>query len=77
MRMICKLKNLLEQHNISQIGLAQETGLSPGTVGKLARGEFTRIDENTVITLCKYFNLNSISELIEIEREPNERKEAA
>lgn len=77
MRMICKLKNLLEQHNISQIGLAQETGLSPGTVGKLARGEFTRIDENTVITLCKYFNLKSISELIEIEREPNERREVA
>lgn len=75
--MICRLKELLEKHNISQIGLAQETGLSPGTVGKLARSEFTRIDENTVIALCKYFNLNSISELIEIEWEANERKEAA
>jgi DNA-binding Xre family transcriptional regulator len=77
MRMICKLKDLLEKHNISQIGLAQETGLSPGTVGKLARGEFTRIDENTVITLCQYFDLNSISDLIEIEREPSDKVGAA
>lgn len=72
--MICKLKDLLEKRGISQIGLAQETGLSPGTVGKLARGEFTRIDENTVITLCKYFDLNSISDLIEIEREASDRR---
>jgi DNA-binding Xre family transcriptional regulator len=69
MKMICKLKNLLEQHKISQLGLAQQTGLSHGTVGKLARGEFTRIDENTVISLCKFFNLRTISDLIEIQME--------
>jgi putative transcriptional regulator len=74
MKMICKLKDLLEKHNISQIGLAQETGLSPGTVGKLARGEFTRIDENTIVTLCNFFNLNSISELIEIQRDTDDKK---
>lgn len=67
MKMICKLKDLLEKNKISQLGLAQQTGLSPGTVGKLARGEFSRIDENTVITLCKFFNLKKLTDLIDIE----------
>ncbi|MBO1054586.1 MAG: helix-turn-helix transcriptional regulator [Dolichospermum sp. DET73] len=73
MKMICKLKNLLEQHKISQLGLAQQTGLSPGTVGKLARGEFTRIDENTVITLCKFFNLKKLTDLIDIQLDDTDK----
>ncbi|MFM6006330.1 MAG: helix-turn-helix domain-containing protein [Sphaerospermopsis kisseleviana] len=71
--MICKLRNLLEQHKISQLGLAQKTGLSPGTVGKLARGEFSRIDENTVITLCKFFRLEKLTDLIDIELDDSDK----
>ncbi|WP_228037082.1 helix-turn-helix domain-containing protein [Cuspidothrix issatschenkoi] len=71
--MICKLKDLLEANKISQLGLAQQTGLSPGTVGKLARGEFTRIDENTVITLCRFFNLRTLTDLIDIQLEDGDQ----
>ena len=73
MKMICKLKNLLELHKISQLGLAKQTGLSPVTVGKLARGEFTRIDENTVITLCKFFNLKALTDLIDIQLDESDQ----
>ncbi|MBE9233313.1 helix-turn-helix transcriptional regulator [Cuspidothrix issatschenkoi LEGE 03284] len=73
MKMICKLKDLLEANKISQLGLAQQTGLSPGTVGKLARGEFTRIDENTVITLCRFFNLRTLTDLIDIQLEDGDQ----
>lgn len=57
----------MEQRGISQAALALETGLAQGTVGKLCRGHFTAIHTNTLTTLCEYFGLKSISELIEIE----------
>lgn len=72
MKLVCKLKNLMEERHISQIGLAQETGLAPGTVGKLYRNQINRIDENTLKQLCLYFGLKSVGQLIEIEWEPGD-----
>ena len=72
MKMICKLPQLMEQEGIDQKTLAAKTGLSPTTVGRLYRGHFDRIDNNTVTTLCKYFDLRSISELIEIKWEKDD-----
>jgi DNA-binding Xre family transcriptional regulator len=73
MKVISKLQSLMErQEGLDQKTLAARTGLSPTTVGKLYRGHFDRIDNHTVTTLCKYFKLKSISELIEIQWESSD-----
>jgi hypothetical protein len=45
------------------------TKLSPATIGKLYRNQVSRFDENTVKSLCVYFKLKSLSNLLEIEWE--------
>lgn len=68
MRVHSKLPELMKlSPNLDQKTLAARTGLSPTTVGKLYRGHFDRIDNHTVTTLCKFFGLESINQLIEIE----------
>ncbi len=59
----------MEIQGLDQKTLAAETGLSPTTVGKVYRGQFNRIDNHTVKTLCLYFGLKTISELIDIDHE--------
>jgi putative transcriptional regulator len=41
---------------LSQNRLAAETGLGITTVNRLFNNSFSRIDTNTVMTLCKYFS---------------------
>lgn len=65
--MISKLPALMRKQDLDQKTLAAKTGLSPTTVGKLYRSHFDRIDNHTVTTLCRFFGLKSISELIEID----------
>lgn len=67
--MISKLPGLLQAAQIDQKTLATQTGLSPTTIGKIFRGHFDRIDNHTIKVLAKYFELRSISQLIEIEWE--------
>ena len=64
--MRCKLSLLMEQAGIKQRDLAVATGLSPTTISKLARNHFDRIDNNTVTTLCRYFGLKRLDDLIEL-----------
>ena len=61
-----KLLDLMRLKGIDQKTLAAETKISPTTIGKLCRNHSDRIDVSTVETLCKYFKLQSISELIEV-----------
>ncbi len=69
MKMISKLATLMNSKGLDQKTLAAETGLSPTTVGKIYRSQFNRIDNHTVTTLCLYFGLKTISELIDIQWE--------
>jgi putative transcriptional regulator len=69
MKVICHLAKLMKEKGLSQAGLAEATGLSPNTVGKLYRNQFSRIDVETIMTLCDYLGCQSINELIEIEIE--------
>ena len=62
----------MESKGLDQKTLAAETGLSPTTVGKVYRGQFNRIDNHTVKTLCMYFGLKTISELIDIQWEKDD-----
>jgi DNA-binding Xre family transcriptional regulator len=69
MKVISKLPELMSKKGVDQKTLAAKTGLSPTTVGKLYRGHFDRIDNHTVKTLCIFFGLRTISDLIDIEWE--------
>ncbi len=57
-RVICKLKQLMDAEGLNQSQLAEMTNLAPGTVGKLYRSQFERIDCDTAIALCKFFNVD-------------------
>nr|WP_223173803.1 helix-turn-helix transcriptional regulator [Gloeobacter kilaueensis] len=67
-----RLPELMREHGIDQKTLAARTGLSPTTVGKLYRNHFDRIDNHTVIRLCRYFGLQSLDALIDIEWETDD-----
>jgi DNA-binding Xre family transcriptional regulator len=62
----CKLSALMQAMGVDQKTVAEGTGLSPTTVGKLCRNHFDRIDNHTAIQLCKYFGLKTLDDLIEI-----------
>jgi putative transcriptional regulator len=72
MRVFCKLKGLMDAKGITQLALAEATGLAPSTIGRLYRNQVTRIDTSTVIALSEFFDLQSISELLELERKEND-----
>jgi transcriptional regulator with XRE-family HTH domain len=63
--MICKLKNLMEAKGVNQSQLAKATGLAPSTVGRMYRNTLTRLEVVTLEKLKEYFELTSISELID------------
>lgn len=67
MKVVCKLKILMDEREITQLAVAESTGLAPSTIGRLYRNQITRIDCQTVTALCEFFNLSSISQLIEIQ----------
>lgn len=72
MKLRSKLPALMEDRGVDQKTVAAATGLSPTTVGKLYRGHFDRIDNHTVLTLCKYFGLKKLDDLIELVWEPED-----
>lgn len=45
--------------------IATETGLAPGTIQRLKNGSIERVYCKTLDTLCCYFGVSSINELIE------------
>jgi DNA-binding Xre family transcriptional regulator len=69
MKIISKLPELMINKRLDQKTLAAKTGLSPTTVGKIYRGHFDRIDNHTIKTLCIFFGLKSINQLIDVEWE--------
>jgi DNA-binding Xre family transcriptional regulator len=66
MRMVSKLPALMMVKGVNKKEVSQATGLSAGTVGKIYNNEFQRIDNHTVKALCKYFELSTISDLVDI-----------
>ena len=66
MKLRTKLPELMKARGLDQKTLAAHTGLSPTTVGKLYRNHFDRLDNHTITTLCKYFGLKKLDDLIQI-----------
>ena len=61
-----KLPELMQAKGVDQKTVAAATGLSATTVGKLYRSHFDGINNHTVTTLCKYFDLKDLGQLIEL-----------
>ncbi len=56
-RMYCRLAVLMAEKNpqLTQRQLSEETKLGVTTINRLFRNDFSRVDTNTVETLCAYF----------------------
>lgn len=55
----------MEAKGVNQSQLAKATGLAPSTVGRMYRNTLTRLEVVTLEKLKEYFELTSISELID------------
>jgi putative transcriptional regulator len=56
-KMYCRLAVLMAEKNpqLSQRQLAEDTKLGVTTINRLFRNDFSRVDTNTIETLCLYF----------------------
>jgi transcriptional regulator with XRE-family HTH domain len=57
MKMLCKLQSLMDSKGLNISQLAKETGLAPGTVRSYAKNQFNRIDVNSALVLCEFFDV--------------------
>lgn len=55
----------MDERGLSQVDLANETGLAIGTIGSYCRNQFTRIDCVSALVLCRYFGCE-LCDLFEI-----------
>lgn len=58
-------KEYKERRRLSLATIAGETGLAIGTVQKLKKGDVSRVYLSTLDTLCSYFGVKEIGELLE------------
>ncbi len=58
-------KALKERRDLSLRTIAKETGLALNTVQRVNNGNIDKVYLSTLNTLCAYFKVNSISELVE------------
>ncbi|WP_013334706.1 helix-turn-helix domain-containing protein [Gloeothece verrucosa] len=56
MTVICTLRQFIQERNLTQLKVAQDTGLSPTIIGNLSNNRFSRIDVQTAERLCKYLS---------------------
>ena len=65
-KVICYLKDLMDEKGINRLELSEKTGLAPTTIGRLYRNQASRFDVSTLEKLANYFELNSITQLLEL-----------
>ena len=58
-------KEFLEKRDLSIRNIAEETGLSQGAILRVKNVTMERLYLSTVWTLCRYFGVKSICDLIE------------
>lgn len=54
-----------ERRNLPIRTISEETGLSQGAILRLKNGNFARVSLSTLERLCRYFEVQSLSNLIE------------
>ncbi|WP_188067676.1 helix-turn-helix domain-containing protein [Brevibacillus brevis] len=68
MPIIVKLKEILDQRNMSQRELARLTGLRPNTISHLCSSQVDRVHLSTFETICKTLDIE-LHELLVLEEE--------
>lgn len=58
MPIVVKLKDILEQQNMSQRELARLTGLRPNTISHLCSNQVDRVHLSTFEVICKTLNID-------------------
>ena len=58
-------KEFVERRDLPIRMISEETGLSQGAILRVKNATMERVYISTLVTLCHYFEVNSMSELIE------------
>ena len=58
-------KEYIERRDLSIRRISEETGLSQGAILRVKNATMERISLSTLEALCRYFNVKSLSDLIE------------
>lgn len=68
MKIVCKVPELMEDKGIDKKTLAEAAKLHPKTLTDYCRSQVKRYSEESLEKLYQYFELTSLSELIEFKR---------
>lgn len=53
----CKLIDYMSDRGLTQQDVAGGTGLSPTIIGRLYHNRFSRLDNQTVVKICRFFEV--------------------
>ena len=56
MNVKCNLRGYMDNQDLTQQEVAAKTGLSPTIIGRLYHNRFSRLDNKTVIKICRFFD---------------------
>ena len=56
MNVKCNLRGYMDNQDLKQQEVAAKTGLSPTIIGRLYHNRFSRLDNKTVIKICRFFD---------------------
>jgi len=65
MEIYVKVKDILEQRNITQLQLAEMTGIRAAGISDICRNQQKAINRDHIIRIAKALNIEDISEIIE------------
>lgn len=68
---LCRKKAYQEKRNITLKVVAEESGLALSTIQKVSKGDILKLHVITLNTLCGYFKVRSITELVEFSPDPD------
>ena len=60
----CHLSRLMGERKLKVADISRDLSIDPGTLGRLYREEYTRINKDVIDKLCKYFDCQ-VSDLFE------------
>lgn len=67
-----RLREILEERNIPQKEIIEQTGIRPGTLSALVRGTNERVSLPHLAIVMDYLKIDDISEVLTIKKTPTE-----